>query len=92
MTDEDVAPDMNEPPTTRPKSTLLRVAIVLVVVAFLAGILIAKAGVDRDAATNRGKAPIGATSVTSIHNNAVADYEAALKTGKPVYVLFHSLS
>jgi len=31
-------------------------------------------------------------TITSTHNDAVADYEAALETGKPVYVLFHSLS
>lgn len=82
---------MENPPTTRPKTTVLRVAIVLVVVAVFAGILIAKAGADRDAA-NKGKAAVSLTSITSIHNDAVADYEAALKSGKPVYVLFHSLS
>jgi thioredoxin-like negative regulator of GroEL len=27
-----------------------------------------------------------------VHNDAVADYAAALKTGRPVYVLFHSLT
>lgn len=92
MTDEGAAPDMEDPPTTRPKTTSLKVAIVLVVVAVFAGILIAKAGADRDAATNKGKAAVSGTSVTSVHNDAVADYEAALKRGKPVYVLFHSLS
>ena len=33
----------------------------------------------------------GAT-ITSVHNDAVGDFEAAITSGKPVYVLFHSLS
>ena len=33
-----------------------------------------------------------ATTITSTHNDAVADYEAALKTSKPIYVPFHSLT
>ncbi len=53
-------------------------------------------GTERDvesgaSGTRPAAAPAGAT-ITSVHNDAVADYEAALKTGKPVYVLFHSLS
>jgi thiol-disulfide isomerase/thioredoxin len=31
-------------------------------------------------------------SMTSVHNDAVDDFEAAVASGKPVYVLFHSLT
>ncbi len=34
----------------------------------------------------------GTSSLTSIHNDAVGDFEVARETGKPVYVLFHSLT
>lgn len=36
--------------------------------------------------------PVAGQTITSTHNDAVSDYEAALETGKPVYVLFHSLT
>jgi hypothetical protein len=32
------------------------------------------------------------TSLTFAHNDATADFSAATKSGKPIYVLFHSLS
>jgi len=35
---------------------------------------------------------IASGSLTSTHNDATADYAAALKAGKPIYVLFHSLT
>ena len=73
---------------------------VLVVVALFAGVLVAKtmdkpetpstAASSTVAAGGTGE-PAGVT-ITSTHNDAVADYEAALKTGKPVYLLFHSLT
>ena len=70
-----------------------RNAIVLaVVVAFLV-LVVAKLVTDNAAPTDTPKAGGSAgSSITSVHNDAVADYEAALATGKPVYVLFHSLS
>jgi thioredoxin-like negative regulator of GroEL len=37
-------------------------------------------------------APPPGTTITSVRNDAVADYDAALESGKPVYVLFHSLT
>lgn len=33
-----------------------------------------------------------ASSITSVHNDATADYVTALKSGRPIYVLFHSLT
>ena len=69
--------------------------VVLLVLAVFAGILLVKGLVHRDTVTSEAKdaaAPATTTSITSAHNDAIADYDAALKTGKPVYVLFHSLS
>ena len=82
------------------KSPLAAVIVILVVVAIFAGVLLAKAtNRPTDASTqvpgnfgSSGSVPVGAVTITSTHNDAVADYEAALETGKPVYVLFHSLS
>ena len=76
------------------------VIILLVVVALFAGVMLAKARSGSTAAPTAavtGSAagatvPAGAATITSTHNDAVADYEAALKTGKPIYVLFHSLT
>jgi thioredoxin-like negative regulator of GroEL len=76
------------------------IVVVLLIVAVLGGVIFAKAqrgatstpsATVADAATGPAAKP-SATTITSVHNDAVADYEAALKTGKPVYVLFHSLS
>lgn len=36
--------------------------------------------------------PAAGTTITSVHNDAVADFDAAIASGKPIYVLFHSLS
>ncbi|MBK5210972.1 MAG: hypothetical protein JJE36_01395 [Coriobacteriia bacterium] len=44
--------------------------------------------IDRAASSNS----FATGSLTSVRNDAVSDYTAALKTGKPVYVLFHSLT
>jgi thioredoxin-like negative regulator of GroEL len=87
-----------DPPTKKRMSPT--VIIVLVVVALFAGVLVAKAmsgsataptTAPSGGAGGSAAAPGGVT-ITSVHNDAVADYEAALKTGKPVYVLFHSLT
>lgn len=73
--------------------------IVLVVIALFAGVFLAKVLTDRSAtATGPGGTAVtagaqtGATTITTVHNDAIADYDAALKAGKPVYVLFHSLT
>lgn len=92
----DAKPD--EP--TKPKGGSPATIIVLVVVALFAGVLFAKvqgkpqtASVAPSSGAAAGDASqTGGATITSAHNDAVADYEAALKTGKPVYVLFHSLT
>ena len=85
---------------SKPKRASTAVAVILVVAALFGGVLLAKA-MNRpsapqvalsNAAETGAPAQSGAPTVTSTHNDAVADYEAALKTGKPIYVLFHSLS
>lgn len=74
------------------------VIIVVVVLALFGGIMVAKLTGGAPAAPPAAETgtiatpPVGAETITSTHNDAVADYEAALKTGKPVYVLFHSLT
>jgi hypothetical protein len=90
-------PDTNEPsepdePNPRGVSALSpKVIIGLVVVALFAGVIAAKVLAPRpEAVAGAGNAVT--TSVTSVHNDAVSDYQAALKAGRPIYVLFHSLS
>ena len=68
-----------------------KLIIGLVVVALFAGVIAAKVLAPHQqkvAGTGSASTP----SVTSVHNDAVADYQVALKAGKPIYVLFHSLS
>jgi len=74
------------------------ILVTAVAVAFLALFLV-KTTVQSGAETDRGAgtaptatAAPAAGSLTSVRNDAVADYEAALKTGKPIYLLFHSLT
>jgi thioredoxin-like negative regulator of GroEL len=68
-----------------------RLVGVLIVVVLLLALVVAKL------ATNGvGPAPSSETgasvTITSAHNDAVGDFEAARASGKPVYVLFHSLT
>ena len=64
--------------------------IVLIVVALFA-ILLAKVFQNPTTPATTTSSTSG-RSLTSTRNDAVADYEAALKSGKPVYILFHSLT
>ena len=69
----------------------------MVVVAIFAGVLLAKVlGASPSDASVSGDVAAGVQNaqptITSVHNDAAADYAAAMKTGKPVYVLFHSLT
>lgn len=73
------------------------IVVLLVVVAVLVGMLVAmaQAGRQEDGAQDTTRLPSTGTvpaSLTSVRNDALADYDAALKTGKPIYVLFHSLT
>jgi thioredoxin-like negative regulator of GroEL len=67
--------------------------IVLLVVAIFLGFIVMKLVLD-SAAPSASPATDTATgtSITSISNDAVADYDAAVASGKPIYVLFHSLT
>lgn len=87
-TDSDTAqaPDSKRPGRSR------NVIVLVVIIAFLALILV-KVLADSAAPTTAPDTGTSAgASITSVHNDAVADYEAALASGKPVYVLFHSLT
>lgn len=83
-----------------PKGMTSATIIVVVVVALFAGVMLAKIRSNQPtvSTTPSGIAAVGATeepagaTITSTHNDAVADYEAALMTGRPVYLLFHSLT
>lgn len=78
--------------TEAPRSGVSRrVAIALAVAALFAGVLAAKYLAPSQADT--ADAPVAAThSLTSVRNDALADYEAAMATGRPIYVMFHSSS
>ena len=84
----------------RPTNVPPAVVIVLVGAALFGGVLLAKYQNRPPAAplsTSNGASVIapaqsGASANTSARNDAAADYETALKTGKPIYVLFRSLS
>lgn len=68
-----------------------RVVIALAVAALFAGVLAAKYLAPSQADTS--EAPVAAThSLTSVRNDALADYEAAAATGLPIYIMFHSSS
>ena len=80
------------PPDATRAARRKNVIVLAVVVAFLV-LVVAKLVTDNATPANTPDANDSAgSSITSIHNDAVADYEAALATGEPVYVLFHSLS
>lgn len=77
----------------KPKRISPSMIVILLVVAVLSGVVFAKmqGGTTPPPSSTATDAATGAT-ITSVHNDAAVDYEAALKTGKPVYVLFHSLT
>jgi len=92
---DDPAPDESpagEPPAAEAPATSSSskwVVIALLAVAILAGVFVAKIVAPSD---SDGGNSASTPSLTATHNDAVADYQAALKSGRPVYVLFHSLN
>lgn len=68
----------------RPKNTIVLLSVIVVLVLVVAKLV-------TGSPTPADTAPQGGT-ITSQHNDAVADYAAAVATDKPVYVLFHSLT
>ncbi len=71
-----------------------KILIALSVVAMFAVLVAWKAfsGTDSGISMNSSAAGGGDSSITSVRNDAVADYDVALAAGKPMYVLFHSLT
>jgi len=83
--------------TPKPGSATL--VIVIVVIALFAGVVAAKtlgpaasSDTPKSGVTASGAQPPAGVTITSAHNDAFADYDAALQTGRPVFVLFHSLT
>ncbi|NTU70787.1 MAG: thioredoxin family protein [Coriobacteriia bacterium] len=78
-----------------PKLIPVPVIAVLVVAAVFGGVLFAKSqskapGAQMTSVVAASEVATG--QLTTTHNDALADYEAARKSGKPVYLLFHSLT
>ena len=92
----DTKPEGSNKPTSISAVTIT----ILVVVALFAGVLVAKILSKPETPSTAASSTVAAggtgepveMTITSTHNDAVADYEAALKTGKPIYLLFHSLT
>lgn len=75
-------------PSSRGKN---RVVLVVIVAFFV--LLLVKLAVDGTSSpAGPAENPSAGGSLTSTRNDAVADFEAALASGKPIYVLFHSLT
>jgi Na+-transporting methylmalonyl-CoA/oxaloacetate decarboxylase beta subunit len=87
---EEPAERLAEQQPTNRSGVSTRVAILLVVAALFAGVLAAKFWTSMQRSDGNDRS--GAVSVTSVPNDASVDYEAAIRTGKPIYVLFHSLN
>lgn len=68
--------------------------VVLVVIAVFLGLILGKLVTDDGSGTSApaSSATTAETTITSVRNDAVADYDAALETGQPIYVLFHSMT
>jgi thioredoxin-like negative regulator of GroEL len=68
--------------------------IVLLILAVFLGLVVVRLVVDSTApaASPAATGAAAGTSITSVRNDAVADYDAAVASGKPIYVLFHSLT
>jgi thioredoxin-like negative regulator of GroEL len=69
------------------------VIVLVVIIAFLV-LAIAKLATDANtsAPTSAGDGTSAGTTITSTRNDAPGDYAAAVASGKPIYVLFHSLT
>lgn len=94
MTDPDGGGERQPQRPRWPRAVILGVAVL----ATFGLLVVVKSRTDaaNPAAGARSGAAIslrrGAATPTSRRSDASADYEAALTTGKPVYVLFHSVS
>lgn len=86
---------MNEQQGAKAKRQLGVIVVALIVLAF-AAIIVAKQGstpaVDSPATSPATEHATAGDGPSSSRADAMVAYDAALKTGKPVYVLFHSLT
>jgi len=73
-----------------PRASNKAVVVALVAVALVAGAFAARLIVP-DRRADEAK-PTSPASLTTRHNDALVDYSAATDTGRPIYVLFHSLT
>lgn len=81
------SPADSGPEESTPRKSLKRSVVLFAVIAVFAGVVLAKLVIPKtDLPAASG------ASLTTVHNDAVADYDAARKTGRPIYILFHSLS
>jgi nucleoside permease NupC len=90
VTEQEGVQESTQPEPTTKSGVSTKIVIAFVVMAVFAGVIAAK--YLSPSRTGGGEGQASQTSVTSVRNDAAADYEAAVKTGKPIYVLFHSLS
>ena len=74
--------------TPRSAGVSPKVIVLLVVLAVFGGMVAAKMMAPSPKAGVGAQQPGGV--LTSVRNDAAADYDAAAKKGKPIYVLFHS--
>lgn len=79
MDEQEQAAETSDQSKTRPRRPFLKATTAFVAFALIAGVLLAKILVPQ-------------SSLTSTHSDATTCYEAALKSGTPIYVLFHSLT
>ena len=90
MTEQEGPQEPAQPEPTTRSGVSTKLVIAFVVIAVFAGVVAAKYLSPSQTKVNDGQTSQG--SATSVRNDAAADYEAAVKTGKPIYVMFHSLS
>jgi len=89
VTEQTDTPQDGEPKRGR-SSISPRLVVLLVVIALFGGMVAAKLM----ATVSRPQASTSATggSSTPVSSDSSADYAAAIRAGKPMYVLFHSRS
>jgi thioredoxin-like negative regulator of GroEL len=86
---EEKSPDDAPTATGRSKGPIA-LLVVAVFIGFVA-IKLVSDGVGTAPSPASEGAPAG-TTITSVRNDAAVDYDAAVASGKPIYVLFHSLT
>lgn len=87
MTLENETPTDSTGEKRTPRKSFGRTVVLLVAIALFAGVALAKL------VSPKADPPVSSgASLTTVHNDAVADYDAARRTGRPIYILFHSLS